>query len=222
MRRSRHKRIGSPLIVDPPRPEEFPHKQRGASPRGIGLAESATDCDEPGLRSSHGRRRASACPHDCPSTCALEVEVLDERTIGRVRGAPGQRLHGGRDLRQGRALRRARAPSRPADSSRCGARARRARASWQPISWDDALDLVAEKFLRAEQRHGAEAVWPYYYAGTMGLVMRDGINRLRHAKSYSGFFDTICINPAWSRLCRRHRAASPAPIRARWRSPTSS
>ena len=30
---------------------------------------------------------ASACPHDCPSTCALEVEVLDARTIGRVRGA---------------------------------------------------------------------------------------------------------------------------------------
>src|SRR5437764_724654 len=29
----------------------------------------------------------SACPHDCPSTCALEVEVLDARTIGRVRGA---------------------------------------------------------------------------------------------------------------------------------------
>ena len=31
--------------------------------------------------------RASACPHDCPSTCALEVEVLDGRTMGRVRGA---------------------------------------------------------------------------------------------------------------------------------------
>ena len=30
---------------------------------------------------------ASACPHDCPSTCALEVELIDERTIGRVRGA---------------------------------------------------------------------------------------------------------------------------------------
>jgi anaerobic selenocysteine-containing dehydrogenase len=28
----------------------------------------------------------SVCPHDCPSTCALEVELLDERTIGRVRG----------------------------------------------------------------------------------------------------------------------------------------
>ena len=31
---------------------------------------------------------ASACPHDCPSTCALEVEIFDDHTIGRVRGAP--------------------------------------------------------------------------------------------------------------------------------------
>ena len=29
----------------------------------------------------------SVCPHDCPSTCALEVERLDKRTIGRIRGA---------------------------------------------------------------------------------------------------------------------------------------
>ncbi|HIM44705.1 MAG TPA: hypothetical protein EYM34_00375, partial [Alphaproteobacteria bacterium] len=29
----------------------------------------------------------SACPHDCPSTCALEVEKLDDFTIGRIRGA---------------------------------------------------------------------------------------------------------------------------------------
>lgn len=28
----------------------------------------------------------SVCPHDCPSACALDVELLDERTIGRVRG----------------------------------------------------------------------------------------------------------------------------------------
>ena len=33
------------------------------------------------------RIAASACPHDCPSTCALEVEVFDNHTIGRVRGA---------------------------------------------------------------------------------------------------------------------------------------
>ena len=32
----------------------------------------------------------------------------------------------------------------------------------------------------------------------MGLVQRDGIERLRHAKKYSGFFGTICINLAWT------------------------
>ena len=42
-----------------------------------------------------------------------------------------------------------------------------------------------------------QAVWPYYYAGTMGLVMRDGINRLRHAKKYSGMYDTICVALSW-------------------------
>src|SRR5262249_52907893 len=56
----------------------------------------------------------------------------------------------------------------------------------------------AEALLAAEQRDGPQSVWPYYYAGTMGLVMRDGINRLRHAKKYSGFHSTICVNPAYS------------------------
>ena len=66
------------------------------------------------------------------------------------------------------------------------------------ISWDDALDLCAEKFLEAEAKFGPETVWPYYYAGTMGLVQRDGINRLRHAKRYSGFHATICTTLAWN------------------------
>ncbi len=41
-------------------------------------------------------------------------------------------------------------------------------------------------------------MWPYFYAGTMGLVMRDGINRLRHAKGYSGQHSTICTTLAWN------------------------
>ena len=36
-------------------------------------------------------------------------------------------------------------------------------------------------------------MWPYFYAGTMGLVQRDGINRLRHAMNYSRWFSTICV-----------------------------
>lgn len=60
------------------------------------------------------------------------------------------------------------------------------------VSWDEALDKVAEAFRQAAQAHGAESVWPYYYAGTMGLVQRDGINRLRHAMGYSRQLKTIC------------------------------
>ena len=44
----------------------------------------------------------------------------------------------------------------------------------------------------------SETVCPYYYAGTMGLVMRDGINRLRHVKRYSGQYSTICVTLAWN------------------------
>src|ERR1700712_2731998 len=43
-------------------------------------------------------------------------------------------------------------------------------------------------------RHGSEAVWPYYYAGTMGMVQRDGINRLRHVMGYSRQAKTICTS----------------------------
>src|SRR6266851_4673030 len=73
-----------------------------------------------------------------------------------------------------------------------GAHLGRGRDAFVPISWDDALDEVAEQLTLAATRYGSEAVWPYYYAGTMGRVQRDGINRLRHAKGYSGELLTIC------------------------------
>jgi anaerobic selenocysteine-containing dehydrogenase len=139
----------------------------------------------------------SACPHDCPSTCALEVELLDAHTIGRVRGAKDNDYTAGvicakvaRYAEREHHAQRLMQPLRRVGPKGSG--------EFAPIAWDDALDLVAENFLKAEQRHGAESVWPYFYAGTMGLVMRDGINRLRHAKKYSGFHSTICVNPAYS------------------------
>src|SRR3984885_4400602 len=140
---------------------------------------------------------ASACPHDCPSTCALEVEIIDGRTIGRVRGAEENAYTAGVICAKvARYAERVHHPDRLKHPlRRVGPKGS---GEFAPISWDDALDLVAEQFVRAEQKHGSEAVWPYYYAGTMGFVQRDGINRLRHAKKYSGFFSTICVNPAWT------------------------
>jgi anaerobic selenocysteine-containing dehydrogenase len=143
------------------------------------------------------RIRPSACPHDCPSTCALEVEILDSRTIGRVRGAADNDYTAGVVCAKvARYAERAHHPDRLTRPLR--RKGAKGSGEFTPISWDDALDITAEALLRAEARHGAEAVWPYYYAGTMGLVMRDGIQRLRHAKKYSGFHSTICVNPAFS------------------------
>jgi anaerobic selenocysteine-containing dehydrogenase len=140
---------------------------------------------------------ATACPHDCPSTCALEVELLDEHTIGRVRGAKDNDYTAGVIC-----AKVARYAEREHHAQRLLHPLRRTGAKgsgqFDRISWDHALELVAEKFLQAEARYGAESVWPYYYAGTMGLVMRDGVNRLRHAKKYSGFHSTICVNPAYA------------------------
>lgn len=143
------------------------------------------------------RVAATACPHDCPSTCALEVDVLDERTIGRVRGARDNGYTAGVICAKvARYAERIHHPDRLTQPLiRTGPKGS---GTFAPISWDNALDLVAEKFREAEARYGSEAVWPYQYAGTMGLVMRDGIHRLRHAKKYSGFHSTICVNPAWT------------------------
>ena len=135
----------------------------------------------------------SVCPHDCPSACALEVERVDGRRIGRIRGAAAQ------DYTQGVVCAKvARYAERQHHPERLSQPLRRVGDkgvgldAFEPISWDDALDEVAEALTRATQRHGSETVWPYYYAGTMGLVQRDGINRLRHAMRYSREDLTIC------------------------------
>src|SRR5262245_42533336 len=121
-------------------------------------------------------RRPSACPHDCPSTCALEVEVLDGNTIGRVYGAPDNSYTAGVICAKvARYAERVQHPDRLLyPLLRAGPKGSK---QFRRIGWDEALDRTADAFLEAERRSGAESVWPYYYAGTMGLVMRDGINR---------------------------------------------
>ncbi len=139
----------------------------------------------------------TACPHDCPSTCALEVELLDSGRIGRVRGAKENSYTDGVICAKvARYAERVHHPDRlTTPLIRTGPKGG---GQWRQVGWDEALDLVADRFRRAAETHGTETVWPYYYAGTMGLVQRDGIHRLRHAMRWSYQFDTICINPAWT------------------------
>ncbi len=139
----------------------------------------------------------STCPHDCPSCCALDVELVGGGKIGRVRGSKDNSYTDGVICAKvARYAERIHHPDRLTRAlKRKGAKGE---GEWQELAISDALDEVAEAFDRAEQAHGSETVWPYHYAGTMGLLQRDGIHRLRHAKRYSGQFDTICTNMAWT------------------------
>jgi len=133
----------------------------------------------------------SVCPHDCPSTCALEVELLDERRIGRVRGAKGNSYTAGVICAKvARYAERIHHPDRLLHPMR--RTGPKGSGQFSRISWDEALERTADAFNAAERQSGAASVWPYWYAGTMGLVMRDGIERLTHAKKYSRFHSTIC------------------------------
>ena len=141
-------------------------------------------------------RKNTICPHDCPSACALEVEVLDQNTIGRVYGSKEQTYTAGVICAKvARYAERNHHPDRLLyPLKRTGPKGS---DQFERISWDDALEEIVTRFNQIEAEYGSEAIWPYYYAGTMGLVNRDGINRLRHAKKYSGFYSSICINLAW-------------------------
>lgn len=139
----------------------------------------------------------STCPHDCPSACALDIEVIGGQTIGRVRGSKQQTYTAGvvcakvaRYAERIHHPERLMYPMRRTGPKGSGHFAR--------ITWDEALDEIAAKFNEAERDFGAESVFPYYYAGTMGLVMRDGINRLANVKKYSRFYSTICSTIAWA------------------------
>ena len=105
--------------------------------------------------------RISACPHDCPSQCALEVEVLDERTIGRVRGARANSYTAGIICEKvARYAERIHHPDRLTRPLK--RRGPKGSGAFEPISWDEALDETAEAMLSAERRYGPAAVWPYY------------------------------------------------------------
>jgi anaerobic selenocysteine-containing dehydrogenase len=134
----------------------------------------------------------SVCPHDCPSTCALEVERLSPTRIGKVRGAASNSYTAGVVCAKvARYAERQHHPDRLARPlRRIGPKGE---GRFQELSWEAALDEVAEAFERAAARHGRETVWPYFYAGTMGLVQRDGIERLRHVMGYSRMYSTICV-----------------------------
>ncbi|HET9854792.1 MAG TPA: molybdopterin oxidoreductase family protein [Methylomirabilota bacterium] len=138
----------------------------------------------------------SVCPHDCPSQCALQVTVESGR-ITDVTGDPrhpftrgvicgkvhdyAERVYG--TTRVLRPLRRV----GPKGEGR-----------FEPIGWDEAVDEIAHRWRRVIAQWGAEAILPYSYGGTLGLVQNRAGHALFYALGASRLDRTICVSTAYA------------------------
>ena len=135
----------------------------------------------------------STCPHDCPSTCALEVEVLDKKTIGRIYGAKDNDYTAGTlCAKVARYAERIHHPERLGQPLKRVGQKGVGLSAFEPVSWDEALDEVAVRFKKAVDQYGSETIWPYHFAGTMGLLQRDAIECFRHVLKTSRQHATFC------------------------------
>jgi len=139
-------------------------------------------------------RKRSVCPHDCPSVCALEVEILDKHTIGKVYGAKSHSYTAGVICSKvSRYAERIHHPDRLQYPLKRTGKRGVGISEYQRIDWEEALDTIASEFKRIIASDGAQAIWPFHYAGTMGWVQRDGLDRLRHCLGTSRQHSTFCI-----------------------------
>lgn len=150
----------------------------------------------------------SVCPFDCPDGCGLLVEVSNGRAI-RVSGDPehpftrgflcAKMSHYERSVHSPRRLTQPLLRSGPKGAG-----------EFQPIRWDDALDRISTTWRQIIAAHGAEAILPYSYAGTMGIVQRNAGHAFFHRLGASLLERGICA-PAkgcgWSAVM----GSTPAP-----------
>ncbi len=116
-----------------------------------------------------------ACPHDCPDTCAWEVTVEDGRAV-QLRGLKEHPYTQGRlCAKVNHYVERVYSPERLLHPlRRIGEKGDR---RFERIGWDEALDEIAERLRAIVDEHGGEAVLPYSYMGTQGVVQGASLDR---------------------------------------------
>ena len=149
-------------------------------------------------RVEHDEIRRSICAFDCPDACGLLGYVKDGQLVA-VAGDPDHPVTRGHicakvafDHRRVHGPNRLREPLR-----RTGPKGS---AEFEPICWDEAIELIAANFKRAIAEHGAEAILPYSYAGTMGIVNYNIGHRFFHKLGASQLRRSICSaagNAGW-------------------------
>jgi anaerobic selenocysteine-containing dehydrogenase len=132
----------------------------------------------------------AACPHDCPDTCAMRVTVQDDRVV-RLQGDPEHPTTNGalctKVARYAERTEHAERVLRPL--KRVGPKGR---GEFVEVSWDEALDDIAGR-LGAIAAREPQAILPYSYAGTMGLVQGESMSaRFFNRLGASRLDRTIC------------------------------
>ena len=119
-----------------------------------------------------------ACPHDCPDTCALETPVENGVATHIAGAADHSFTEGTLCTKVSRYLERTYSKDRVTTPMRRVGGKGPGNGRFEPITWDEALDTIAAKFKAiAASPDGPEAIQPYSYAGTMGLLNYAGMDR---------------------------------------------
>jgi len=138
----------------------------------------------------------SVCPHDCPSACSLDVTVDDGR-VATVTGTPGHPFTQGVICGKVREYaERVHSPLRITEPlRRVGPKGA---GRFEPIGWDEAVGEIARRWRAIIAAHGAEALLPFSYAGSMGQVQYFAGHPLFHALGASRLDRTICTATAYA------------------------
>jgi anaerobic selenocysteine-containing dehydrogenase len=136
----------------------------------------------------------TACPLDCPDACTLEVTV---------RGGRVTKIDGSKDnhITQGYICAKVRRfPERVYGDDRllypAVRRGAKGGGQFKRVTWDDALDLIAEKFLAARDSAGAETILPLCYGGSNGFLTQDYADAILFRRfGTSRLLRTVCAAP---------------------------
>ena len=118
----------------------------------------------------------SVCPYDCPDACGLVVSVDDGRVVSVAGDGAHPFTRGTLCPKMAHYERTVHSPRRlTMPLKRTGPKGS---GQFAPISWDQALAEIAERWKAIIADCGAEAILPYSYAGTMGIVQHDALHGL--------------------------------------------
>jgi len=146
----------------------------------------------------------AACPHDCPDTCAMQVTVQGGRVL-RVQGDPMHPpTHGALCTKVSRYAERSNHPERVLQPLR--RTGPKGSGRFAPVGWDEALQDIAAR-LKAIAARDPQAVLPYSYAGTMGLLQGESMAaRFFHRLGASRLDRTICASAGGEALAATYGA----------------